>query len=127
MHLLVYVLLAAAAGALVPVQTGANAELARRLGHPVLAALVNFTVGAVALAAATLAVTRPAGAVSRALGAPWWAWIGGLLGATFVVVAVVVIRHVGATAQLAAMLAGWMIGALLVDRLGLLNLPVREL
>ena len=69
---IVLVLLALAAGAGLPVQASLNAALARHAGRPEWAALVNFTVGLVALAA-WLAALRlappPVLALSRA---PSW-------------------------------------------------------
>ncbi|MEY2832780.1 MAG: hypothetical protein RLZZ574_2038 [Cyanobacteriota bacterium] len=43
------VLAAVVAGGLLPTQAGINTQLARNLGHPLLAASVSFVVGAIAL------------------------------------------------------------------------------
>ncbi|MDQ3803418.1 MAG: DMT family transporter, partial [Acidobacteriota bacterium] len=44
-----YLLVAAAAGAVIPVQAGVNSQLARWVGHPVVAAFVSLATGALAL------------------------------------------------------------------------------
>lgn len=117
------VLLALAVGAGLPVQTGVNAEMARHAGRPEWAALVNFAVGLVALAA-WLAATRAS--LPPALGrAPLWAWSGGLLGAFYVTAVVVLAPRLGVTATLGLSVAGQMVGALVIDHYGLLGLAAR--
>ena len=49
-------LTALVAGMLLPVQVGINAELRNFVGHPILAATVQFVVGAVALIAIFIAM-----------------------------------------------------------------------
>jgi transporter family-2 protein len=114
------------AGTLVAAQAGVNAQLARRLGDPVMAAFVSFAVGTLALGLVVLA-RRPAlpGAAALA-GVPWWAWVGGLLGAFFVTVAVVAAPRIGAVTLVALMVTGQFVASLLLDRFGLLGFPERS-
>jgi transporter family-2 protein len=120
---IVLVFLALAAGAGLPFQAGVNAEMARYAGRPEWAALVNFAVGLVALAAWLAATRAPLPfALARA---PAWAWTGGLLGAFYVTAVVILAPRLGVAATLALSIAGQMVGALLVDHYGLLGLAVR--
>jgi transporter family-2 protein len=113
------------AGMLVAAQAGVNAQLARHLGDPVMAAFVSFCVGTLALGAVLLA-RRPSLPGADALAAvPWWAWVGGLLGALFVTVAVVAAPRIGAVSLVAFGIAGQFIASLLLDRFGLLGFPER--
>src|ERR687887_74601 len=82
---LLYLLLAAAAGAMLPVQAGVNAQLARFVGGPVRASFVSFLVGTIALLALSVAILKPLPSGSKLGTAPWWVWVGGLLGAFYVV------------------------------------------
>ncbi|HAR68836.1 MAG TPA: EamA-like transporter family protein, partial [Thermus scotoductus] len=52
-----WVLLALLAGAVLPLQAGVNAELARVVGGPVRSALVSFAVGTLALFLLALLLT----------------------------------------------------------------------
>ncbi len=124
-----YVVLALIAGLMIPIQGGANAEIGRRLGHPIHGAVMNFAVGAVALVLVAMLVVRELPPVGRAIGTgtPWWAWIGGLLGAAFVVIAVVATPKIGALNYMLCMLAGQLVAAILIDRFGLVGFPVRDL
>jgi transporter family-2 protein len=112
-----YYLFAIAAGAMLPVQFGINAQLAAWLGSPLRATLVSFAVGAAVLLVATLLFARGTG--ERALGAaPWWVWVGGFLGAFYVLGSVVTAPKLGAAALFAFILAGQAIASLAVDHFG---------
>jgi bacterial/archaeal transporter family-2 protein len=70
-----------AAGAMLPIQFGINAQLADWIDSPLRATLVSFVVGNLALVVATVAFARGWPGSERIGSAPWWIWIGGLLGA----------------------------------------------
>ena len=113
-----YYLFAVAAGAMLPVQFGINAQLAHWLGSPLRATLVSFAVGAAVLLAAVLVFARGI-ADGRDLGAaPWWVWVGGCLGAFYVLGSVVTAPKLGAAALFAFILAGQAVASLVVDHFG---------
>ncbi len=77
-------ILAALAGALNPVQSGANGELGRVLGNPFGVVLVSLSVSlAFTLSAGLLTRAGAASGLSNLMEAPWWAWAGGFCGAIF--------------------------------------------
>ncbi|HEX5185229.1 MAG TPA: DMT family transporter [Allosphingosinicella sp.] len=110
------------AGTFIAVQAPTNAMLARGIGSPVNAALISFLVGSLALAAVALALgVRPgAGAVASL---PWYAWVGGLYGAVFVAVAAFAAPRMGVTYFLMVAIAGQLVMALILDRLGAFGVP----
>lgn len=108
-------------GALLPVQAGMNARLREALGSPYRASFVSFFVGTVALVVLVL-LTRGEPAEPRQ--APWWAWVGGLIGATLVTGAVVLTPRLGAAALFAALVAGQLTAAAVIDHFGLVGYPV---
>ena len=113
-----YYLFAIAAGAMLPIQFGINAQLAGWLGSPLRATLVSFAVGVGVLLAATLVFARGI-AEGKELGdAPWWVWVGGALGAFYVLGSVVTAPKLGAAALFAFILAGQAIASLAVDHFG---------
>ncbi len=122
---IVLVLLALAIGAGLPVQAGLNAAMARHVGRPEWAALVNFAVGLVGLAAWLLATRAAAPSASALAKAPAWAWTGGLLGAFYVSAVVVLTPRLGVAATLGLSVAGQMVAALLLDHYGLIGLATR--
>jgi transporter family-2 protein len=121
------VLVALAAGAALPVQAGVNAAMGRYVGRPEWAAFVSFAVGLVGLAAWLFAlrlVPPPALTVARA---PWWAWTGGLLGAFYVSIVVLLTPRLGVAATLGLSVAGQMVAALALDQVGAFGLELRPL
>ena len=113
-----YLAFAFAAGAMLPFQFGINAELARWIESPVRAALVSFAVGTAVLLAAAVPVMRGWPEVERLGAAPWWVWVGGALGAFYVLGSVVTAPKLGAAALFAFILAGQAIASLAVDHFG---------
>lgn len=124
---LIYILLAILSGACLPVQAGANAKMREFWGHALGATLINFIVGLLALLGTLLLLRIPWPSPQRLGQAPWWAWIGGLLGATMVALAVFLSPKIGTAALFASLVLGQMGVSLLVDHYGLLGLPVREI
>ena len=53
--------------------------------------------------------------------APWWALIGGLLGAVYVTVALVAVRTLGASGLTAVVITGQLAISVVIDRFGLLG------
>ncbi len=124
---LTYLLAALFAGALMPIQAGINARLRLALGEPIMASLVSFAVGSAAILVYILATRTPWPGLAAAASAPWWAWIGGSMGACFVVASVVLAYKMGATALMAWSIAGSLLASVLLDHQGLLGFSVREL
>lgn len=109
-------------GGLLALQAPTNAMLSRAGGSPVLAALISFAVGTVALLIAWIASgSRPAAGPFGGL--PWYAWLGGLYGAFFVAVAAFAAPRIGLASLITIGIAGQIAMALLLDHLGALGLP----
>ena len=53
--------------------------------------------------------------------APWWALVGGLLGAVYVSVALVAVRTLGASGLTAVVIGGQLAISVVIDRFGLLG------
>ena len=107
-----------AAGAMLPIQFGINAQLATWVDSPLRATLVSFLIGTVALAVVMLVAARDWPPLSRVESAPWWVWVGGLLGAFYVLGSVVAAPKLGAATLVAVILAGQAVASLLVDHFG---------
>ena len=121
--------LALAAGAVLPVQGAINAQLRSDLDAPVATGAFSFLVATAAMLVVLAAVPRVAvkpapAAVHRV---PWWGWLGGLCGATYVTSVFVLIPEIGAAPTIALTVAGQQLASVLVDRHGLLRLPRRAI
>ena len=115
-------LLVLLAGGMIAIQAPTNAILARGGGSPVLAALISFAVGTVGLLIAWLATSNRPSPTAFA-GLPWYAWLGGLYGATFVAVAAYAAPRIGLASLITIGIAGQIAVALWLDHLGALGLP----
>ncbi len=116
------VLLTAGAGVLVGMQAPINARLGRSVGS-LQAASFSFIVGTVALVCIAAAFSRQGlGTLSNVAHVPWWALVGGLLGATYVTVAILTVRTLGASGLTAAVITGQLAVSVAIDRFGLLGI-----
>ncbi len=107
-------------------QAPINAALAKTLGDPVLAACISFGIGFVVLA--VLSAVRgawPSGSTMAA--APWWSWLGGLLGAFYVAVVIWGVPQLGVVSTVAALVFGQVAAALILDAVGAFGLPVQAI
>lgn len=106
-------------------QVVVNAQLRTNLGQPMQASLISFAVGTLAalLYCVIAGVERPSFEQMRQ--APWWAWIGGLLGLFFIWCSIVVSPRIGVTLMLGLVVAGQVAASTLIDHFGLLSAEVR--
>jgi transporter family-2 protein len=117
------------AGFLNTLQTGANATLNKSLGAPVWAALAVGTATFLTTLLAALAVTTVAGqrpTLDAMAGAPWWAWIGGVLGAVYVLATVLIADKVGAAVFMGVTVTVAILTSLAMDHFGLLGFDVHK-
>ena len=119
---LIPILLVLIAGGLIAIQAPTNAILSRAGGSPVLAALISFAVGTIGLLLVWLATGKRPG-TGDFVGLPWYAWIGGLYGATFVAVAAYAAPRIGLASLITIGVAGQIAMALWLDHWGALGLP----
>ena len=121
------VIVALGIGVFLPLQAGINAELRTFLSHPLQAALISFAVGTIALVVLNVGFRIPLESGTSLAAAPWWVWMGGFLGATYVSMTIVLAPRLGAAAMLGAVMTGQLIGSLLMDHYGVVGYSVRPI
>jgi transporter family-2 protein len=119
-----YLVVALATGAAMAVQALANSRLRFAIGTPLWAAIAQFIVGLAALAVIAVAMRQPSADTSGLSRMPWWGWIGGAIGALFIVVSIVLTPRLGTALTLATMTVGQLLAALVLDHYGWLGAPV---
>ncbi len=125
-NMIVMLALAALAGVATAYQPGINARFADHAGARVWGGVANFGVGLFAMGIVTLAM-RPGMPVTERIGAgPWWMWLGGVCGAFFVTLALILVPKIGAASYLSAMIAGQLLASVVIDHFGHMGLAVRE-
>jgi transporter family-2 protein len=118
----IYYLLALAAGVALSAQGGINAQLRTVLGNPAIASLVSFFIGALALMIYIVAFQPSSfGSISNLDGASWYKWTGGILGALFVTMVIIIAPRIGSANMVALIVAGQIVSALFFDHFGMLG------
>jgi transporter family-2 protein len=120
------ILCAVAAGCFVGLQAPVNARLGKVLGS-LQAATVSFTVGTLALILVASLSSAGLAGIGHVGRAPWWALVGGLLGAFYVTVALVTVRTLGLSSLTAIVVTGQLAIAVVVDRFGLLGIAKQQI
>ena len=115
------VVLGVGAGCLVGMQAPINSRLGKSVGTA-QAATFSFLIGTAALLVLASFWRGGLGNLSRIPDAPWWALVGGLLGAVYVTVALVAVRRLGASGLTAVVITGQLVISVVIDRFGLLGI-----
>ena len=116
-------LLGIVAGFGITLQVGMNSRLRTLLQSANTAALVSFLVGTFALATLFVVTRAPVPDRNVISSVPWWAWLGGLMGAFYVAISTVVASQLGTASLLGLALSGQLAMALVVDHFGWLGMP----
>lgn len=121
MGFLFWMLLAFAAGCGLSVQAGVNASLGSESGKPVWATLASFVIGAAFLLPFTIVPRLDWPTMLQLSSVRWWAWVGGLIGAAYVLSTIVLAPRLGATVFFGIVIAGQILMALILDHYGYLG------
>lgn len=130
LKIMLYVLLpwalAIAAGGSIVVQQVLNANLRAALNSAAWSGFVSYAVGlaCMGLLALVLRDPIPAGIAARI---PWWAWSGGLFGAIFIGLAIVLVPQLGAATFIALLVTGQMLASVAADHFGWMGLAQRTI
>lgn len=116
------VVVMAGVGCLVGMQAPINSVLGKSVGS-LQAAVVSFVVGTIALAGVTLIAGGGFASLPAARHLSWIYFVGGLLGALWVISSLILVRHIGAGAVTAATIAGQLTIAVVIDQLGIFGVP----
>jgi transporter family-2 protein len=120
-------LLAMLAGASVALQQVLNANLRSALGSAAWSGFVSYALGVLFMALLVLALRDPVPSMSIAARISWWAWTGGLFGAIFIALGIVLVPQLGAAAFIAFLITGQLIASVAFDYFGILGLTQRPI
>ncbi|MGE8077745.1 DMT family transporter [Peribacillus loiseleuriae] len=111
------------AGMLLAIQIAINGQLGKVLHSSSHAALVSFFVGTITLIIIVGIMDRSYTNIKEPIkqSAPWWIWIGGILGGSYVLINVYLVDQIGNGQTVILALFGQITGSLMVEQFGLLN------
>lgn len=119
--LYLYILLTVLAGVAVTFQVGVNSALRHSINNPVFAAFFSFLIGTFGLLAYILVTRTSWPSMQTIAKVPGWAWLGGLLGAYYVVTSIIVAPKLGAASLISLMVATQLFMSLVLDHFGLIG------
>ena len=122
----ILILLVFAFGLLQPFQAGINSRMGAVLGDRVQAGFINGFVNVCLISLVLIVLLRGFPSLTLLKDAPWWAYLGGAIGAGVVTVQLIAAPVLGAGLLVAFFVAGQLSGSLIADTWGLVGYPVRS-
>lgn len=116
---LLWIIIAFASGAFLPIQAGLNNKLGRSIESPVHASMISFMVGVLTVFLYLL-VTQQQVSWTGIRTAPWYSWLGGALGAFYVTAIIQAFPKIGPALTFGLVVAGQMVIAVLLDHFDVL-------
>jgi transporter family-2 protein len=123
----ILVLLGLSVGITIASQAGINSTLRGGLQSPVQAALISFLIGAVLLGVISWSQGHKWSGANVLASLPWWAWLGGVLGAFNVAMSIFLAPRLGALLLAGSVITGQIVASLLLDKFGWLGYPKIDL
>lgn len=108
-------LLALLAGIGVGLQAGVNGSLGKKVGT-LEGALISFAIGTLALVLVNIFFGR--GDILSVLSVPKWQLTGGLLGALYVFILVLIVPRIGVAASIVGIITGQLLISVIIDHFG---------
>jgi bacterial/archaeal transporter family-2 protein len=121
------ILLAVSAGLAIVIQQALNANLRTALNSAVWSGFTSYFVGLLCMAALALALRESIPSVGAVARVPWWTWSGGMFGAIFIALAILLIPKLGAATFIALLITGQMLASVAFDHFGWLGLAHRPI
>ncbi len=120
MDRVIWIIIAFFAGVVLPIQAGMNSKLAKAGGSALYASLISFAVGICALIIYIL-VTSQQVSFKGLKEAPAYAWVGGILGAFYVSIIVLVFPKIGPGLTFGLVVAGQLITSMVMEHFQILG------
>ena len=112
------------AGMLNAVQSGCNSTLGKSIGEMPAAVVVGLGTTLTALAVGLVSGQLAWSGAEKVAAAPWWAWIGGVMGTTIVLSQLFVAGQVGSGVFIAMTVTASVTMSLVLDHYGLVGFDV---
>lgn len=127
MQAYLYLAFATAAGMMIPVQTGFNTQLGKALGSAWSASAAVLWVAAIGMTTIAVLARAPIPSAAQAAAVPFTGWLGGLLGAIYVLALIQLAPKLGAANLVVFVVIGQLIASLAIDHFGLIGFPVQPI
>ncbi len=124
---IIYYILAFLCGVTNSTQSGVNAELRKSINNPIIAAIISFSSGLLALILISPFFKENIPSLATIKSLEWWKLTGGILGAFFVTTVIMSVQKIGSANMIALIVAGQLVTAMLLDHFGLIGFKVHPI
>jgi transporter family-2 protein len=115
--------LALAAGTSFVVQQAVNSNLRMEIGSAWWAGFVSYLGGTIVMLTMVVFTREPLLSLNLIWRSSWWSWIGGLFGAIYIAISILLLPRIGAFTVVALIVIGQLAASLVFDHFGILNVP----
>jgi len=115
------VLIALAAGAANPFQSGSNAQLNKQLGQPLWAGIVVYLTGVVGLLLLLMFVRQSLPTMAHIAAVKPWAWFGGLISIGSTMAGLVLAQKMGSGVFTGLSLTASLVTSVVLDQMGVMG------
>lgn len=110
------------------VQSGVNSQLRIAIQSPMLASIISFVTGLMGLMVCYLIFNKePIPSLDTFRGIAWWKWIGGILGAFYVLTVIFTVKEIGSANLLCLLIAGQLLAGIVVDHFGWVGFDIHPI
>jgi transporter family-2 protein len=113
----------AASGVGLVLQQALNADLRVSLNSAAWAGLISYIGGTLCMIVFILVMRDGVPSAAALARTHWFSWTGGLFGAIYIALAILLLQQLGAATFISLLVAGQMVGSLLFDHYGLFGIP----
>ena len=121
-----FVLIALAAGAANPFQSGVNAQLNKQLAQPVWAGIAVYTTGLAGMLLVQLFLRQPVPASHAVAAVRPWAWLGGAVSILSTMAGLMLAQRLGSGVFTGLTLTASLVTSVLPDQFGLIGFAQRS-
>jgi bacterial/archaeal transporter family-2 protein len=114
--------LTAIAGISFVFQQAVNANLRVQIGSPWWAGFISYLGGTIVMLVTAIAFREPLASIDAISRISWTSWLGGLFGAIYIGISILMLPRLGAALVVALIVLGQMSTALVFDHFGLLGI-----
>ena len=115
------ILIAVAAGAANPFQSGTNAQLNKQLQHPLWAGIVVYATGLAGLLLVQLFLREAFPSMGEVAGVSRWAWFGGLISIASTMAGLLLAQKMGSGVFTGVSLTAGLVTSIVLDQFGLVG------
>ena len=122
-----FMLVALFAGSSFVVQQAANSNLRFEIGSPWWAGFFSYLGGTVVMLIMVLLMREPFVSTNLTLKSSLWSWTGGLFGAIYIAISILLLPRLGIFTVVALIVVGQLITSVLFEHFGFMNVPIQPI